>query len=414
MAIRDVLRRLIAIVWKWNRSPPVTEISDVSGSEPEPQSPPPPPKPKAERYRATYLRRDILNQLDKYQVYVKRLKKYDRETYETYRRLGAYVVDRDGLYDCPWEPHQEGIEGMRRRPEVGVNGSFLKTLPGFGAIAMAVGVEEHHASDDHGGFLAARFVFFQKLDRVAYDVQSLNSGTTYRVRFYWDDKLAMPEIINGRDRGWSHDMLVNLAPDGTVRPLRVLQKRPQQIRHKRGRYKNTTTTIQHRRWTLPDFGHDRWKQTPDERLADLFVFVANFWIAGSQSSMIRVTATKDRVVMPFVVDVLRTPQFFADREKVLTESGRTAPIFHLVRTHERKGRPVKLHFSGLRQFEWNGYQIRITVPGKDHFAHDEMPLGAEEAASDEEMRDPHRISIEAMAEFIADHIDAPAGERSVF
>jgi hypothetical protein len=38
-----------------------------------------------------------------------------------------------------------------------------------------------------------------------------------------------------------------------------------------------------------------------------------------------------------------------------------------VRAHQRKdGGVIKFHFRGERQFVWAGYQVSITVPGRDH------------------------------------------------
>lgn len=406
-------RRLIDWLRRLVRPRPVPE--PYGPPLPEGWAPPQPPaviRPRAERYPAMRLRQDILNQLDKYQVYVKRLKRYDRETYETYRRLGAYVVDRSQRVDS--------YLGNKESRRGGLSGSFLRMLPGFGGVAYTIGADEHHAhdKDDYDPYIACRFSFFTKVTRVAPGVQLLNSGTTYRLRFYWDDKIAMSELIEGRDRGFSQDMLVNIDDDGTVRPLRVLKNHPQQIRHKQGVLRGSTTTIHHQRWALPNFGDEKnpwcrkYKVSREDFLIELFVLTANSWITGAQQSMIRVTATKDNIVMPFVVDALKTPQFFADRDKVITQSGRAAPIFHVVRTHERRGRAIKMHFAGLRDFQWNGYQVKITVPGKDHLVHDEFPGGVREDASDDEKRDPETASPEAIADMLADYIGAPARDAA--
>lgn len=414
MSVRKAWLRLLAWLRGGRAAPPASEKSHPEAfGPPLPANwapPPPPAKPKVERYEALRLRRDILNQLDKYQVYVKRLKRYDREMYETYRRLGAYVVDREQMIDT--------YAGNRNRG--GLNGSFLRTLPGFGAVALGVGADEHHAheKDYNDPYIACRFSFFTKVSRVAPGVQLLNSGTVYRLRHYWDDKIAVPEILPGRDRGFSQDILVNVAEDGTVRPLRLLRSVPQTIRHKQGVLKGSMTTVHHHRWALPDLGDEnnlwcrKYKVSREDFLVELFVMTANWWITGAQQSMIRVTATKNNVVMPFVVDALKTPQFFADREKVITPSGRTAPIFHIVRTHERRGRAIKMHFAGLRQFQWNGYQVKITVPGKDHLVHDEFPGGVIEDASDAEIKDPESASPEAIADMLADYIGAPAKDAA--
>ena len=35
--------------------------------------------------------------------------------------------------------------------------------------------------------------------------------------------------------------------------------------------------------------------------------------------------------------------------------------------HRRGNKFVRMHFRGLRDFVWNGYQISVSVPGKDYF-----------------------------------------------
>lgn len=59
------------------------------------------------------------------------------------------------------------------------------------------------------------------------------------------------------------------------------------------------------------------------------------------------------------------------------EAGVRKRIFHFVRPHVRSdGVAVKAHFRGEREFNWAGYKITITVPGRDHFIVDEFNVGA--------------------------------------
>ena len=82
--------------------------------------------------------------------------------------------------------------------------------------------------------------------------------------------------------------------------------------------------------------------------------------------MIRVAVKKNKVTAVMNVNVERTPYFFRDRDPIVVD-GVTKRIFHVVRPHERAdGSVVRMHFRGAKQFVWNGYDVSITVPGKDH------------------------------------------------
>ena len=93
--------------------------------------------------------------------------------------------------------------------------------------------------------------------------------------------------------------------------------------------------------------------------------------------MIRITATKGKLTAAFGVDIKRTSYFFRDRRSRAQFRGSTTHIFHIVRPHVRKnGKAVPMHFRGLREFEWAGHKIKISVPGRDHFHLTEWDVGS--------------------------------------
>jgi hypothetical protein len=84
----------------------------------------------------------------------------------------------------------------------------------------------------------------------------------------------------------------------------------------------------------------------------------------------------------FGVEVKRMAYFFKDRDVTvgtLTVGGRRRPVFHIVKPHMRRTKKgetaVGMHFSGLKDFEWAGYGIHITVPGRDHLHLAEIDIG---------------------------------------
>jgi hypothetical protein len=107
----------------------------------------------------------------------------------------------------------------------------------------------------------------------------------------------------------------------------------------------------------------------------------------------------------FNIDLLRTPYFFAERDKTVTVNGRTNPIFHIVRAHKRvkangEVKYVKSHFRGVRSFTWKGYQVLITMPGYHHRPIDEFDAAAIEEADLEKVKEK-TITVVKAGEIIA-------------
>ena len=344
------------------------------------------------------LKTDVLDKLDLYLVYIKRLKKWDKEAYALYRRVGAFIC-------------QMNLEASSGTLEP----SLVQSLPSFGAVALGLGssVELQEPEDD---LIHIKFAYFTKLQRPGHDVERVNQGVTYRCHLYWDDqkKMDKSDVWGRHGHGMGQDILINVLPNGTVRPLRILKVHRQVIKHR----DHTASVVAHQRWGLPDIREDNTKINPNsvwanlsmaDAIVRLFSLVANFWVAAARHSMIRVTAVKGGVVMPFVVDATDTPAFFADREPVISEDGKKRRIFHVVRAHVRNTprgmKGVRLHFAGVRDFSWNGYQINITVPGKEHLDIADATFGALEDVPDEEQ--DGMMFLDEFAETIATMIGSP-------
>jgi hypothetical protein len=369
----------------WFRRYPDVAPRAEDAAEP---GPPPPAKQPRQRSNLRSLKQDLLEQLDEYQIYAKRLRKWDVESYQMFRRLGMYVPPSDMLADrCRLEP------------------AVLKNPPGFGAVAIGLACKEIAGEKERT--IPARFCYFRKLDRPGSDIERRGEGVIYRAHLYWDDHKDKV-LEQKRGFGIGRDFAVHLAPDGTIHALRMRQPQVQVIRHKHGRYRGHESTVVHQRWGLPDF--DLPPKAVAERIAEIFILTMNFWVQSAQSSAIRVTATKGDVVMPFVVDVLKTPEFFRDREPVVID-GKTRRIFHIVRGHIRHTRRgavhIKTHFSGLRSFRWNGYQVAISVPGRDHGDLADITFGCLEDVPAHEEASGKFAGATEMAEIIADAIGAP-------
>jgi len=115
-------------------------------------------------------------------------------------------------------------------------------------------------------------------------------------------------------------------------------------------------------------------------IIEQFCLHFNMVLTRENSINIIVKKGKDRATI--TVPSNRWKYFFKDRVKVKTSSGNTRPIFHAVSSHLReykngKVAPIKTHYRGLRSFRWDGYSIKIVMPGKHGAAQASLDLAGE-------------------------------------
>ncbi len=295
-------------------------------------------KPKSKTIKAEkvdgefYFRKDILDQLENYFKVLKRMKKFDRDAYRFFSRVGCNIV-----------PQDEAFEKFQR-----LEPWFVEQRPSRGGIMYTDAV-------DLKGMIRPAAFYFVKFSRsnAPPSLQPVNRGAVYQCTVYWDWK----------EKGSPTEFGAAVLPDGSVQILKVLHHDSQPIRPKKG---GRPFTVPKRTWGFGGFFED-WASEHDmkcqQHLAQIFCSAANAFMLAN-SHMVKVKCTKDKLSGIFSVNVQRTPYFFADREK----TGKK--IFHMVRTHTRdlgdRQIPIRTHFRGERNFMWNGYKIGITVPGWHH------------------------------------------------
>ena len=165
------------------------------------------------------------------------------------------------------------------------------------------------------------------------------------------------------------ELPVLVAPDGTITALKVLESQRLEFPRKNKRRSHEQATRSE--WGFPaaliDFARQH-KTTPEQYICERFA-IASKEHSKLNSSMIHVHIRKHDLAAVMNVDMERTPYFFKDRQPVVID-GIKKKIFHIVRPHERVignvSTDVHMHFRGLRKFNWNGYDVSITVPGWDH------------------------------------------------
>ena len=338
------------------------------------------------------FRDTILQQLERYFVYLERMKKHDADSYGFYKEVGATLLpymatgawNREGTADKPKEAAKHNTP---------LADWFHKNRPAFGCFAYGADPEterfEISAKDSVGTheLWVPKFMYFTKYKRPPPEIQFISGGDIYKMTVWWDrpDK-----------KKWKHghpqEFAIFVSADGKeVIALRCCDTKFVPIRtkvngagHKRGKM----FSIPKRAWHIPGEFEEWAKENGDTAqhyLTEVFKD-AIYRNEMSQYSMTRITATnKDGLAAVFSVNIHRTAYFFQDRDVHLNAEGSRKRIFHFVRPHVRAdGTTVKAHFRGENEFDWAGYHIKIMIPGRDHFMLGEFDVGL----TDDYWRDP--------------------------
>lgn len=274
------------------------------------------------------FKKDILDSLGDYFPLMKAWKAHDPVSYDLYSKIGINFTPLNTAWFTLDQLNPWWRAGNR---------------PSFGGIMLSLSSKTKRDSDN----LYPRFAYFIKIDR-RWDVQPADDMYACNM-FYTDEKTKMLCVR----------FYVSIS-DGNIRLLKQLKTR----------YQNG---IPCRGWDYPywfsliasDPKHHHFGKGVDEIANFYFSFIANASVEARGS--VQVLAEKRNIHAVFSVNPKSTKDFFNDREAVVNSNGKTKRIFHSVKPHERSnGAIVKMHFRGLRDFVWNGYNIHISVPGKHH------------------------------------------------
>ena len=352
------LRKYWLLITTYFKPSPGGETSEVA------------PAAEQDEYGEFYFRHTILDQLGRYFAILKRMKRGDKNAYDLYSQVGAYILP---------ERTNAGYSRDALEPR------WLELRPSFGMVLYGSRSQEVKV-DKEKKFYVPFAVYFKKYlsDRAPTTVQPVNSGDVYCCTVYWD-------TFHGSMKGGAPtEFALNISPSGEIHILKILENKNITIRGKKGKGRGSTFTVPQRRWGVPEF-FEGWAKEHGEDvrpfLASVFIETANAQIAAA-NSMIKVKAYKGRLAAIFSVNVLRTPYFFKDRDLCVNDRGKKKKIFHIVKTHIRKtGSVVRTHFRGMREFNWNGYKIRITVPGWHHVNTHDLDIGSTDEEHVEDIKD---------------------------
>jgi hypothetical protein len=307
-----------------------------------------------------YFKRNILDKLDDYFESIRKLRRWDPDSYAVYSRVGAQIVSpKMGSYHRVDDLDPKWRAGHRL---------------GFGAVAL---LDDGLGEDGDEDRVPWKFGLIQKLDLPPANVEPVLSGTIYSVTSFstteGDRKAFSPDYME-----WVNRFHVCVSTDG--RSVRLLKERTstRTVRPKHGR----PFSVPCRLWGFPSglafvARENARKNAKGGRRFESAQEIAEFmfvWLVQSYeqaSADIRVRVSDGSNVAAFCVDMVRTPYFFRDRDVSINVNGTRKKIFHVVRVHERRLRNgvstfVRSHFRGERSFRWNGYQVLITMPGLHH------------------------------------------------
>jgi hypothetical protein len=334
------------------------------------------------------FKRTILDQLDDNLKIMGRMKTHFPQEYGLYSQIGAVVLNRnEAMAVSHW------VNDLVSQP---VSPWFLKVRPSFGAVVSG---DPYSADKGKNHPLHPRLMHFLKMksprdikkrlfERGHDPVQPIApTSDLYIFTEYFDERdwaRLFPkktrkdwDLCRFFDHAFAVEVPMEITKDGRVRPLKI-------FREKHLRFGQDG--ILKRRWDYPypkEYIKSYKNQLAQLSQQDFILWNIGLilhWYEAATYSIIQVRATKDGVCTLINVNVEETPDFFDDREDVIID-GIKKRIFHIVRPHERLISPnratnVHLHFRGLREFVWNGYQIEISVPGRDHFLMTEVDIAA--------------------------------------
>ena len=288
---------------------------------------------------------DLLDKLDSYFKYLKHLKRQDPGAFDLYSRVGGQVMGCKALFE-----HSHGLTP-----------AWLQLRPSFGMAHIS------NQDDEKEDKINVKLMYFQKV-KSPPDVQAAK-GDIYRITMYYVET-KRPKIRCC----FSWHVLV--LEDGFCQVLK--ERRMESIRVGKGHKRETFVR---KSWGIPPdvtelFRDHKIINNNGASYGDIHDFATNVFAILANACMysndgVRINVMKNGLVGNFNIATVRTPYFFKDRQRVVNANGKTARIFHVTRPHKRtlangKEILIKMHFKGLRKFDWKGYKVNITVPGIHH------------------------------------------------
>ena len=315
------------------------------------------------------FRDTILSQLERYWVYIERMRKYDPDAYAFYKKLGATLLPYAATHTNMKHKPLRKITGEQLeeyKKEITLTPWWREHWPAFGCVCQGINPHDEAAERTvwKGHMWTPKFLYITRYQKAPWSVQPVRGGKFYLMTVWFD----RPDHPKSKHTKWGVPQTFPIwcSDDGKViRALKTRETSNGQIRAEHD-------------WRIPHTYTEwakQWGLTAQLHLTHMFC-CATEEIERSYYAMCRVAVTKGEATAVFGIEPQRVPYFFRDRDVTLTAEGRKQRVFHSVRPHMRNGVAVPLQFRGLKSFDWAGYHVDITVPGLDHFILGEVNVAA--------------------------------------
>jgi hypothetical protein len=338
---------------------------------------------RQEFYGEFNFRDSILDQLDRYWFYLSRIKDKHpktKDTFELYRQIGAVLVPHalTGV-NRSWDVSDGTIKSEEElaeyKSEIKLTKWFKDNRPAWGCIAWGTSELGERREREHK-VLIPKFMHFTRFTKPPPMCQPApGPGDVYVMTIWWDTPHS--KCAPNRKHGTPNEIPIFVSADGeNIISLKHLETRYWRV-GKPGNNFNYEL-IPERAWCFPKH-YDAWAAqhglTVDVHLPHLFCSLMRDY-EYSQTAEARVSITKDNLTATFGINPRRFAYFFRDRDIIVTVNGQRKRILHHVSAHTREdGTEVKEHYRGARQFKWAGYDVYITIPGRDHMPLHEFNVG---------------------------------------
>lgn len=218
------------------------------------------------------------------------------------------------------------------------------------------------------------------IDNGIYDM--LITGTKFNrisgVEFFGGPKyeFTIMHIKNGEQIS-AYNAYIGIKKDGTIRPLRHAKIAQHRINSNGRRSSNGASNIQY--FSTKAWGYELPNSYAVSDPVDFYQSLAVMVYDNSRAKEFstQVVFKKNGVRVIACVPENTWKDFFKERIDVIGIDGKKSKIWHAVAAHTRtNGQNVRTHYRGSRHFIWEGYEVKIILPGLHSIPADTLDMSA--------------------------------------
>lgn len=256
---------------------------------------------------------------------------------------------------------------------------YLNNMPALMYVHIKPEEYDHISKDPK---LPLTAVFAIKIDKLPWCVQPING-------VHYECGICMKLIEKKRKRNAWMQAYITIKQDQSLECNLILRD-------------TMVHGVNYRNWKLPIMCDEDTTQKNKEAIEFIFRHTYAWWI--NRERFWHVRASKGKRHCTFAIPINDAPRFFKDRDlAILKKDGTRKAVMHFVASHLRhyrsgKIKPVITHMRGLRNFNWNNYELEINHPGHKKPSSSSFTAGGDQ---DDNLKDNGEyISLEE----VVDHI----------